>query len=199
MLTVYGRATSSNVQALLWGMEELGLDTPEFLRMNPHGRIPVLRVGDVALFETAAILRYLAAEHGSDGFWPKDPLRRAQVDMWADWAKTDVAARFTGPVFWAAVRRVPERRDPALIAANTDRLERELAVAERQLKSQSYLCGDAFTLADVMLGHVLYRYFDAGLARREMPALRRYHACLTRRAPYRRCVMVSYEMLKNTK
>ena len=85
MLTVYGRATSSNVQALLWGLEELGptyrrldygetyggLDTPAFLKMNPHGKVPVLQVGDNALFETAAILRYLAIHMVPTRFGPK--------------------------------------------------------------------------------------------------------------------------------
>ncbi|KAA0920763.1 glutathione S-transferase family protein [Aquicoccus porphyridii] len=212
MLTVYGRATSSNVQALLWGMEELGLayerldygevhgglDTPEFRAMNPHGRIPVLKLGETALFETAAILRYLAGEHGDDAFWPRDPLRRAQVDMWAEWAKHDVARNFTGPVFWRHTRTTPARRDTATIRTNLDRFEAELAKAVPRLLAHDYLCGDDFTLADIQFGHVLFRYFDTDLDRREMPALAAYYARLCDRPAYARTVMVSYDSLRNT-
>lgn len=212
MLTVYGRATSSNVQALLWGLEELGLtysrldygeehgglDTPAFGTMNPHRAIPVLKVGATALFETGAILRYLAGTHGAESFWPADPLARAQIDMWAEWAKHSVAARFTGPVFWRNTRTTPARRDAALIGRNLARFEAELAKAEPRLAQHDYLCGDAFTLADIQFGHVLYRYFDTDLDRADLPALAAYHARLARRPAYRRAVMVSYDSLKDT-
>lgn len=212
MLTVYGRATSSNVQALLWGLEEFGLsytridcgeafgglDTPDFVAMNPHGRIPVLVVEGTPIWETAAILRYLADAHGADSFWPRDPLARAQVDMWAEWAKLSVAGAFTGPVFWRNTRTAPDRRDTALIRRNLERFERALAVAEPRLATHAWLCGDSLTLADIQFGHVLYRYFDTDLMRRDLPALGGYYARLTERPAYRRAVMVSYDMLRNT-
>ncbi|MGA2486061.1 MAG: glutathione S-transferase N-terminal domain-containing protein, partial [Roseiarcus sp.] len=99
MLTIWGRKTSSNVQAAMWCVGELGLAyrrhdighayggnrTPEFLAMNPNGLIPVLRDGDdEPIWETGAILRYLGAKYGDDPFWPRDPAARAQVDKWAE-------------------------------------------------------------------------------------------------------------------
>ena len=210
MLTVFGRATSSNVQALLWGLEELGLaytrldygevhgglDTPEFRAMTPHGKIPVLKVGDTALFETAAILRYLAAAHGAEDFWPSDPLHRAEIDMWAEWAKYSVAEAFTGPVFWRNTRTAPERRDPALISRNLAVFEAQLAIAEPRLAATDYLCGSTLTLADIQFGHVLYRYFSIDIARAELPALAAYYGRLTLRPAFRKHVMVSYEALR---
>ncbi len=214
MLTVYGRATSSNVQALLWGMEEMGLacdridcgdgfgglDTPEFRAMNPHGRIPVLKLEDGrALFETGAILRFLAGTVADDGVWPADPVRRAMVDMWAEWAKYEVAGAFTVPVFWRAVRTRAGSRDDTAIAAATEVFEAALERAMMQAAAQGgFLCGPALTLADIQLGHVLYRYVDAGLGRREIPGLETYYARLTARPAYRRAVMVSYEVLRDT-
>ena len=212
MLRVLGRATSSNVQALIWGLEEMGLgyerldygenhgglDTPEFLAMNPHGKIPVVQVGGKALFETSAILRYLASEHGDEGFWPTDPLARAKVDMWAEWAKHDVAEGFTGPVFWRVVRTPQERWDVQAIRKAVDTLEHHLAIAEIQLQQQAYLCGEVLSLADIMLGHVLYRYFDIEIERREFPALRAYYERLSKRPAYRKAVMISYEVLRDT-
>ena len=102
MLTVYGRATSLNVQVVMWTLAELdlpvdridigfgfgGTDMPEYLAMNPNGLVPVLKDENVTLFESAAILRYLAARYARFPFWPEDPVARAPVDMWAEWSKT---------------------------------------------------------------------------------------------------------------
>ena len=211
MMTVYGRDTSANVQALLWTLEELGLsydrldfgdahgglDSPEFRAMNPHGRIPVLRVGERAVFETGAILRYLAAAHGDEAFWPSDPMDRAEVDMWAEWAKYSVAASFTVPIFFRHTRTAPERRDTALIAQNLEKFEGELEKAEPRLGQHAYLCGGALSLADIQFGHVLYRYFDSDLERRPLPALAAYYARLCARPAYQRTIMVSYDSLRN--
>lgn len=213
MLTLYGRATSSNVQAVLWALAELdqtseridvggsfgGLDTPEFRAMNPHGRIPVLMHGaGPAIFESGAILRYLAAAFGGAPFWPKDPAERAQVDKWAEWAKVEVANRFTRPIFWAVVRTPAERQDQPAIRAAVDRLEQELERADAQLAKHDYLAGDALTLADIPLGHILYRYFDIQIERRDLPNLRAYYDRLTERPAYRDTVMVSYDSLRHT-
>ena len=95
MLTIWGRETSSNVQALMWCIGELGLpyerhdfghrhggtDTAAFLAMNPNGTIPVLRNGDgEPLWETGAILRYVAGRYGWAPFWPSVDGERARVD-----------------------------------------------------------------------------------------------------------------------
>lgn len=213
MLTLYGRATSSNVQAVIWAMNELGLtfdrrdvggsfgglDTPQFRAMNPHGRIPVLMHNDgPAIFESMAILRYLGAVFANAPFWPADPVARAQVDQWAEWAKMDVANNFTGPIFWRVVRTPPERHDHGAIRAAVDKFERELASAEQQLSSRDFLAGDELSLADIPLGHVLYRYFDIDIERRDFPALKAYYQRLTQRPAYRESVMISYESLRNT-
>ena len=212
MITVYGRASSSNVQAVLWGLEEMGLeyerldygftfgglDTDAFRAMNPHGKIPVLKDGDTVVWESAAVLRYLATAYGSAPFWPEDAGARARIDMWAEWAKNSVAAGFTGPVFWLAVRFKPESRDPALIAENVKRLEVELAKADAVLAGQDYLAGPEFTLADIALGHVLYRYFDIEIVRSDLPRLQAYYDRLAERPAYRSIVMTSYDMLRNS-
>ena len=212
MLTVYGRVTSSNVQAVLWLLEELeleykrldygftfgGLDTPDYQAMNPHGKIPVLKVGDMAIFESAAIIRYLATTYAGETLWPSDPLRRSQIDMWAEWAKNSVAAGFTGPIFWLVVRTKPENRDPELIIKNTIKLDKEMAKADAQLQKHDFLCGPDFTIADIQLGHVLYRYYDVEIERSDLPALRAYYDRLTDREAFQKSVMVSYDVLRNS-
>ncbi len=211
MLTIWGRKTSSNVQAAMWCVGELGLAyrrhdvghtyggnrTPEFLAMNPNGLIPVLRDGDdETIWETGAILRYLGAKYGDDPFWPRDPAARAQVDKWAEWAKINVGGVFTGGVFWPVVRTAAKDRDEAALATALHTLGRLFDIAERQLAARAFLCGEAFTLADVQFGHILYRYFDIAIPRAERPALRRFYERLRERPAYREHVMVSYDELR---
>lgn len=212
MITVHGRASSSNVQAVMWGAAELGLevrrvdcgegfsslDTPAFRAMNPTGKIPVLQDGALTLFESAAILRYLARTYGPSSFWPSDPGRQAHVDQWAEWAKQDIANDFTGPIFWRVVRSRAALRDPRAIAEACDHLNLALSVADAQLQRHAFLAGDDLTPGDIHLGHVLYRYFDIDIARPELPALRAYYDRLTSRPAYRTHVMLPYDELRNT-
>jgi len=211
MLTVWGRKSSSNVQALMWCIGELGLayeridagfkygvnNTPEFLAMNPNGTVPVLREDDgEPLWETGAILRYLAGQYGDDAFWPKEMRRRAQIDKWAEWAKVSVASSFTGPVFWRVVRTAPALRDEQAIAAALTALGTKLDIAETQLERHRFLADDNLTLADIQFGHLLYRYFDIDIPRPARPRLERYYANLTERPAFQEHVMVSYEELR---
>lgn len=213
MLTIWGRKTSSNVQALMWCVGELGLpyerhdaghryggtDTPEFLAMNPNGTVPVLRDGEgEPLWGTGAILRYLAGRYGHEPFWPEEGRARAQVDKWAEWAKINVTLGFTAPIFWRVVRTAPKDQDPEAIRQAIARLDPFLDIAEAQLARHPFLAGEALTLADIQLGHVLFRYFDIPIARRERPALRRYYDGLALRPAFREHVMVSYEELRVT-
>lgn len=211
MIKVWGRATSSNVQALMWCIGELGLpyervdighkyggnDTPDFLRMNPNGAVPVLQDGDAApIWETGAICRYLANTYGNADFWPADPSARAQVDQWAEWAKINVTLRFTMPVFWRVVRTAPSQHDKPAIAAALSDLHKVLAIAERQLGESAYLASSNLTLADIHLGHLLYRYFDIDIERAALPNLRRYYDHLSKRPAFQDHVMLPYEELR---
>ncbi|WP_176083826.1 glutathione S-transferase family protein [Martelella sp. HB161492] len=213
MLKIWGRRTSSNVQALMWAVGELGLDyertdighkyggnrTPEFLAMNPNGLVPVLKDGadGEPLFESAAIIRYLSSRYGAAPFWPEDPVARAHVDKWAEWAKATVAPAFTMPIFWLAVRTPEAERDPAKLEAAVANFARLLDIAEAELAAHPFLAGDDLTVADIMFGHLLYRYFSADeIARPSHPAVEAYYSRLTERPAYREHVMVSYEELR---
>ncbi|MGH6932173.1 MAG: glutathione S-transferase family protein [Dongiaceae bacterium] len=211
MLTVWGRRTSSNVQALMWCIGELGLavrrhdvghkyggnDTPEFLAMNPNGTVPVLRDGDgEPLWETGAILRYLASRYGDAPFWPRDVAARAHIDKWAEWSKINIAFNFTVPIFWQMVRTAPRDRNLAAVTEAIGELGRFLDIAESRLARGDFLCGDDFTLADIQFGHILYRYFDIAIDRPDHRALRRYYDRLVARPMFKEHVMVSYEELR---
>lgn len=213
MLMIWGCTTSSNVQALMWCVGELGLqyerhdaghrhggtDTPAFRAMNPNGTVPVLRDGDEEpLWETGAILRYLATHYGTAPFWPSDPAARASVDRWAEWAKVNATLGFTAPIFWRVVRTALADQDPVASNQAVNASGQVLDIAEAQLARHAFLAGPAFTLADIQLGHLLFRYYDIPIPRRDPPALRRYYDALTTRPAFREHVMVSYEELRVT-
>lgn len=127
--------------------------------MNPNGTVPVIREdkGD-PLWETGAILRYLAGRYGTLDFWPAKLQARANVDKWAEWAKINVMLNFTAPVFWRVVRSAAGKQDAQAIRQVLDRLHH-------------YLAGRAFTLADIQFGHLLYRYYTIAIDRPVFPAI----------------------------
>lgn len=209
-ITILGRATSMNVQAVLWGLEELGLaydrrdyghhfggtDTPEFRAMNPNGLVPVLRDDKVTMFESGAILRYLAARHGGAPFWPADPVERAPVEMWAEWGKVTLQTHFTIQVFRPLVFLPAARRDRAALDEALGQLDERLDVLEGQLEGRDYATGPDFTLADILIGQMLYRYFTLDIPRAVRPFLSAYYERLAERPAYQRIVMTDYSMLR---
>ncbi len=211
MLTIYGRATSSNVQLVMWAIAEMGLDherldyghvhggtdTPQYRAMNPRGLVPVLRDGDLVVWESCAILRYLASAYGDGGaFWPADPAARARVDMWAEWGKNELAQSFTAPIFWPRVRTAAKDRDEATLAVAIAKFEAHLDLLEPQMEGREFVTSGALTTADIVIGHVLFRWFDIDIARRPRPNIEAYYQSLTQRPAYRQHVMVDYTPLR---
>lgn len=109
MLQDWGRRSSFNVQKVMWLIGESGLahqhipaggqygikDSPEFLTMNPHGRVPVIKDDDgTVVWESHSILRYLSARHGQSDFWSDDPAQRSQADRWMDWSQASLQPAF---------------------------------------------------------------------------------------------------------
>ncbi|WP_299698764.1 glutathione S-transferase N-terminal domain-containing protein [uncultured Tateyamaria sp.] len=204
-LIVHGRATSSNVQAVMWGAAELGLaverkdvggrfggtDTPAFLRMNPMGLVPILEDGDKVMFESAAILRYLVAQYGTGSLVtsPRD-------DMWAEWAKHTLCRSFTAPLFWAYYRTPEAERDTTAVDHALRQFEANLAIAMSERGARAWMLGETLGLADIWAGHVLYRYFTLDLDRQVPAGTQDYYDALTERPAYRTHVMVDYSELK---
>lgn len=195
----------------MWGCAELGLpvermdiggrfgglDDPAFRAMNPHGLIPVLQEDDGrVVFESAAILRYLAGRHGVAPFWPEDPLVRAEIDMWAEWGKHTFGQAFTGPVFWAHWRTPAEQRREEAVARAIERFEALMAVVAGRVGAGGYMVGPDLSLADIWVGHVLFRYFTLDISRNPPAALEDYYARLCVRDAFRIHVMIDYSELK---
>ncbi len=200
---VWGRATSSNVMKVLWGLGELGLpferidvggsfgktDTPDYRGMNPTGLVPTLQEDGFTLWESNAILRYLSTAHAPDSpLWPRDPQARANVDRWMDAQQTSLN-RPMGVVFWGLVRTPPDKRDPAAIAQGVADAAKAYGLIEPQLARHAYIAGPEFTLADIPWGVHAHRWFNMDFERPPLPHLRAWYDRLCERPAYRQHIV----------
>ena len=211
MITVLGRRNSSSVQLVMWAINELGVEhqrhdyghghasprTPAYLDMNPMGRVPVLIDRDVALFESAAILRYLGAAYGDDDFWPRDPLRRARLDVWAEWGKNTFTEAVL-QIFVYDIRLKRETRDPGILDRATKHLIPLAQILDGRIGNGPWLDGARFSFADIACGHILHRYHTLNWDRPALPNLSAYYDRLQSRGAYRDHAMVPYEELRGS-
>ena len=197
MLRLLGRATSGNVQKVLWLLEEMGLEYSRedygrqfentadaaYLSLNPTGKVPTLVDGDTVVWESNSILRYLAAREGS-AFLPADPGLRAQVELWMDW----LLASLNGPyldVFRASKKSEEERGD---IQTLCDALAAQLAIVDGHLSGREWLAGDAMTLSEFALGPIVQRCLNFPVELPAFPDLRRWQSGLGNRPAFEKVV-----------
>jgi glutathione S-transferase len=209
MLTIYGRRSSFNLQKVMWLVGELGiphrhvelggsfggLDTPEFRALNPHGRVPVIDDGGVVVWESHAILRYLAARHGDDVLWSQDPAQRSLADRWMDWSQCSLQPDFLSGVFWGYYRTPAAQRDMRAVDAKVRRCAEHFRRLDDLLADRQFLLGDRLTLADIPAGTNLYRYFNIDISRPNVPNVLRWYHALQERPAYRQHVMVPFDEL----
>ena len=169
-ITLWGRISSANVQKVRWALAELGLAyehipvggkhggnrEPAYLALNPNGLVPTLRDGDLVVWESHAILRYLAATYGAGSLWPESPSARAVADQWTDWTATTFQPAWIA-AFWQVVRTPKEQHNPAAIAKSLAETERCLSIMEGRLAQTLYLGGDRLTYADLAAGVAMFR------------------------------------------
>jgi len=210
MLKVWGRRDAFNVQKVMWLISELGLahehipaggkfgglDTPEFLSMNPHGRVPCILDGKTVVWESHAILRYLAACYGHPTFWSDDARDRAQVDEWMDWLQTTLQPDFLVGVFWGFYRTPELQRDWNAIRESVERCSKHFQLLDRMLMNQPFLSGSALGLADICVGTALYRYFELEIERPEIPNVEQWYERLQERPSYREHVMIPFDDMR---
>jgi glutathione S-transferase len=206
MLKVWGRRSSFNVQKVLWLVGELdllhehvpaggdfgGLDEPRFLAMNPHGRVPVIDDDGVVVWESHAILRYLAARHGGSRWWPEGPASRVQTDSWMDWAQTALQPDFLTGVFWGFYRTPEVQRDWPAIRRAMARCDDHFRLLDRILANRPFLAGQTLSLADIPAGAILYRYFELDIDRPDTPHVEAWYRRLQDRPAYRQHVMIPF-------
>ena len=202
MLKILGRNNSVNVIKVLWCAAELGLDfdradiggvfggndQPEYLAKNPMGRVPTVEDGDLVLWESQAIVRYLAATHGIGTLWPEDPGERALSDLWMDWYTAHLHPPMT-TIFWGLVRTVEANRDNDAIAAAKVEAGKLWSVLDQHLEGRDFVNGRQLTIGDFPAGAAAFRYYSLVEERPTMPNLDRWYAALCEMPAYRKHVM----------
>ena len=184
-MKLYEFAPTRSIRAR-WTLQELGVDfeavaidlvagenrKPEFLALNPAGKVPVLVDGDLVLTESATIVWYLAEKYADRGLLPADLAQRAQVHRWLLFAVTELEQPL-----WRIARHgflyPPEKRSPADIALAGEDFRPMGAVVEEHLRDREFVVGECFSVADILLACTLDWAGEESLLG-EMPRSRAY-------------------------
>ena len=202
MITVWGRRNSANVQKVLWALEELdvpyhrenvggsfgGNRDPDFLAMNPMGLVPVIRDGDVTMFESNAIVRYLAARFRSGVLRPADHRSLAMAEQWMEWQQQNFRTARERAVHepGANPARAPQRHG----CCGSGKAGRASARrADSWLARHDWFAGSAFSFGDIAMGALLWRYMGLDCEKPAMPHLLEWLDAVERREAFRNTIM----------
>jgi glutathione S-transferase len=202
MLKVWGRANSINVQKVLWCCGELGLEyeridagndfgvtnTPTYRALNPNGLIPTIDDGDVQLWESNVIVRYLAHKSGDSRLCPADIKTRFDAERWMDWQAT---------VFWPALRPLfieliwtqPAKRNAAVISRGEDLSLAALRILDARLADRRFLAGQAFSMGDIPVAATVHRWYALDICHPELPNVQGWYEQIKERRPFQEVVM----------
>jgi glutathione S-transferase len=202
MIKIWGRNTSVNVQKVMWAVGELGLpheridiggpfgknNEPAYLAMNPNGLVPTLEEDGFVLWESNAIVRYLAAKYGPGTLEPADLRTRARASSWMDWQLT-VAAPALTPVFWGLVRTPPEKRDQAAIEAGKIKTIAAMKIVDAHLANSAFLAGDTLSVGDIPAALMAYRFRRLVPERPALEHFERWFAAIEQRPAFKQHVL----------
>jgi len=199
MLKIWGRNTSSNVQKAMFAIGELKLPheridvggafgrnkEPAYLAMNPNGLVPTLEEDDgFLLWESNSIIRYLAAKYGAGSLEPADLRTRALAGKWMDWQLSVLGPAIT-PVFWNLIRTAPEQRDHKAIADGKAKSNAAVKMLDEQFAKTAYAAGDAFSMGDIPIAIMCYRYRELVPERPAYSNFERWYAAIASRQAFR--------------
>ncbi len=164
-MKLYGTPVSRALRSI-WAAEEVGVEyeliptsyleeskTPDYLAINPNGRIPALVDGDLELFESMAINLYLAKTYGGK-LYPSHPHDEARAIQWTIWGMTELEPQLI-PMVLHKVLLPEDQRDPAVVSNAETAVERPLGVLDAHVSDREYLLGGDFTIADLNLAGAL--------------------------------------------
>lgn len=203
MLKVWGRPNSINVQKVMWTIGELelahervdaggafgGLDTDAYGRLNPNRRIPVLQDGELAIWESQACVRYLAAQYGNESIWPEDAGERSLADRWMDWKITTLQPQLH-VLFWGLVRTPEADRDVTAITQASQDIQPLWSLLDNHLSGNRYVSGQHLGIGDIPLGCAWWRYINLEIDRPDYPNIALWYQNLKIRDAYRNHVMI---------
>jgi glutathione S-transferase len=197
MIKIWGRGNSVNVQKAVWAAAELGLDfervdaggafggleTKEYGRLNPNRRVPTLVDDGLVLWESQAIVRYLASKYGAGSLYPDDLRDRAIADQWMDWVQTTLFANML-VVFWGLIRTKAEDRDLGAIEKGVSGMNASFKILDNFLAGRSFILGDNLSMGDIPVGAYCWRYMGLDIERPAMPNLEAWYEKLKERKAF---------------
>jgi len=201
MIVVHGRASSSNVQKVVWLLDELGLgfervdrggrfgglDDPDYRALNPNGLVPTVIDGDLVLWESHAILRHYVRQHPAAGLFPGGAAEAARSDMLLDWNITTLWPPLRNA--YQAVERRGLSREAAEVQQALDDVHGPLAILEGLLAGRDYVAG-TFGIGDIPAAVSLSRWIFLGRDLERWPAVAAwYRRCAARPAFHARIVV----------
>ena len=187
MLKLYHAPKTRSVR-VMWLLEELGLDyavhklafspaalkSEEYLKINPMGRVPAIEDGDVCMFESGAILQYILENYGEGRLEPKvGTPERALFLQWMHFAEGQAMSPFSD-IFQHSMILPADQRVPEIAKKGREKAAEALGVLEKGLEGKTWLCGEEFTAADIMVGYVVFSAKMLGLINDELPNLKAY-------------------------
>jgi glutathione S-transferase len=171
---LYGSPGSHHSRRVLVLVAELGIDVdmktvdvrppgmggdnsePEFFALNPNGKVPVLRDGDMVLWESNAIMWYLAERHGDTPLWPRDAAKRAQIAKWQLWQGAHLSPAADGLLYEHVVKPMMKKDpDPAACERLLASFDRWAGVLDATLAQAEWLANSTFTCADIAVASAL--------------------------------------------
>jgi len=187
MIRILGRQTSGNVQKVLFALEEVGVpytredygrqfnntQTPEYKKLNPNAKVPTIVDGETVIWESNAILRYLAATYAT-GLTGSTPAERSDVERWMDWLLASINSLYL-TMFKDSKKPAEERISD--YEAQAKELASLLALADLHLAGREWFALDRLTLADVALGPIVKRCLGFPI---ELPKLANLDAWMER-------------------
>jgi glutathione S-transferase len=204
MLKIWGRKNSINVQKVLWACGELALpveridagmafgvnNTPEYKAMNPNGLVPLMSDDGFLLWESHAIVRYLARRYGLGSLCPANAQTAADADRWMEWFSTTLWLNLK-PVFWNLVRVPPEQRDMPLVASSLQLLTANFQLVDAWLAQRDYVAGAAFSMGDIPMGVSAFRWYNMPIERPALKNLDAWYARLCERPAFQQHAMLT--------
>jgi len=201
MIRILGRASSINVQKVMWCAEEVdakvervdvggkfkGNDTPEYLAKNPMGLVPTLEDGDFVIWESNTIVRYLADTAGKTPWQPADAKGRGLVSQWMDWYLTAMHPPMT-VIFWQLVRLQPAERDKKAFDDAVEKAAKLWTMLDGQLAKRPYIAGGNITIGDIPAGCSVNRWYLLDVKRPKLKNLEAWHGRLKQRPAYNKHV-----------
>ena len=190
-MKLYYHPKSPNATAVLAVADELGINLdlqeinlpggeqrqPAFLRINPNGKVPTLEDGDFILWESGAIMQYLAAKKSGNNLWPADDRTRADITRWQLW-RFGERGKGAGLLIWERLVKKfigAGDADPAKIKEGLEFFNIGAAVLNGHLENRDYLVGTKPTLADFSVAVPMVYAMPAGLPLDAYPAIRQWY------------------------